>query len=86
MKRFLRAEVVSAVLLVSAGAAFAQKPFADVPRGHWAYDCVLSMHGRMILWKYPDSAFGGKRAMTRYEFATSVAHTFAGWDRLLKGL
>src|SRR5215210_2535655 len=53
-------------------AAPGQGPFADVPTDHWAYDAVneLAQHG--IVNGYPDSTFGGKRALTRYEFAVAL--------------
>src|SRR5215210_1992272 len=53
-------------------AAPGQGPFADVPTDHWAYDAVneLAQHG--IVNGYPDQTFGGKRALTRYEFAVAL--------------
>ncbi len=53
--------------------ASAQQPFADVPLDHWAYDAVAGMAETGILEGYPDGTFGGKRSLTRYEFAQAVA-------------
>jgi len=52
--------------------ALAQGPFADVPTDHWAYDAVNELAQRGIVNGYPDSTFGGKRALTRYEFAVAI--------------
>lgn len=50
----------------------AQQPFEDVPRDHWAYQAVQRLQERGVVIGYPDGTFGGKRAMTRYEFAVAV--------------
>jgi len=62
--------LASAVLL--GRAAFAQGPFADVPTDHWAYDAVNQLAAQGIFTGYPDGTFGGKRALTRYEFAVAI--------------
>lgn len=64
--------LVVAVLLCAAP-AFAQGPFNDVPTDHWAYDAVNQLQKDGIVIGYPDGTFGGKRAMSRYEFATAIA-------------
>lgn len=51
----------------------APSPFADVPRDHWAYGCVSLFARHGIVIGYPDGTCGGKRVMTRYEFAVAVA-------------
>ena len=51
---------------------FAQE-FPDVPTDHWAYNSVQSLAEAGIIQGYPDGTFGGKRAMTRYEFAEALA-------------
>lgn len=71
MKKVLLA--VGLLLLVAATGAFAQGPFADVPTDHWAYDAVNELQEAGIVIGYPDGTFGGRRAMTRYEFAVAVA-------------
>jgi hypothetical protein len=69
----------AAVLALISGAttaAFAQGaggPFADVPVDHWAYKSVDTLQKAGIVIGYPDGTFGGKRAMTRYEFAVAIA-------------
>lgn len=59
------------VSLAQAGAA--SGPFADVPADHWAYQAVDTLQKAGIVIGYPDGTYGGKRAMTRYEFAVAIA-------------
>ena len=61
------------VALLLAAPAFAQGPFNDVPTDHWSYDAVNELQKAGIVIGYPDGTFGGKRAMSRYEFATAIA-------------
>jgi len=72
MMRKLALLVGAVAVMAFARPALAQGPFADVPTDHWAYDAVneLAQHG--IVNGYPDSTFGGKRALTRYEFAVAL--------------
>lgn len=65
---------------VSASAQTASGPFADVPADHWAYSAVNALQknanngvANPIVIGYPDGTFGGRRAMTRYEFAVAIA-------------
>lgn len=71
---FASAAAVSALGL-TAVPAFAQAggPFADVPTDHWAYQSVDRLQRAGIVIGYPDGTYGGKRAMTRYEFAVAIA-------------
>lgn len=71
MKKIVMLLVVA--VLLSAVPVFAQGPFTDVPTDHWAYDAVNTLQKDGILIGYPDGTFGGKRTLTRYEFATAVA-------------
>jgi len=70
---FASAAVVAAAL--SAAPVFAQGagPFADVPTDHWAYQSVDKLQKAGVVIGYPDGTYGGKRAMTRYEFAVAIA-------------
>ncbi len=61
------------MVLLLATPLFAQGPFNDVPTDHWAYDAVNKLQKDGIVIGYPDGTFGGKRAMSRYEFATAIA-------------
>lgn len=61
-----------ALALLAGRATYAQGPFADVPTDHWAYDAVNELAARGIFTGYPDGTFGGKRALTRYEFAIAL--------------
>jgi uncharacterized membrane protein len=54
-------------------------PFLDTPTNHWAYQAVQDLAKKGILIGYPDATFGGKRPMTRYEFAVAL-------DRALRTL
>ncbi len=51
----------------------ASGPFADVPADHWAYSAVNTLQKAGIVIGYPDGTYGGRRAMTRYEFAVAIA-------------
>jgi hypothetical protein len=64
-----------AAIVSTAEVAHAQAsgPFADVPTDHWAYNAVDQLQKAGIVIGYPDGTYGGKRAMTRYEFATAIA-------------
>lgn len=70
MKKFL---IALSVLVAIAAPALAQGPFADVPTDHWAYDAVNELQQAGIVIGYPDGTFGGRRAMTRYEFSVAIA-------------
>ena len=66
--------LIGIMVLVACGVpALAQGPFADVPTDHWAYDAVNELQMKGIVIGYPDGTFGGKRAMTRYEFAMAIS-------------
>src|SRR2546425_13196948 len=71
MKRLALLVGVAAALCLGRP-AFAQGVFADVPQGHWAYDAVNELAAAGIFTGYPDQTFGGKRALTRYEFAVAI--------------
>jgi len=78
----------SLVLLAGMGLAFlgspaithaqaASGPFADVPTDHWAYQSVDTLQKAGIVIGYPDGTYGGRRPMTRYEFAVAIARLLA---------
>lgn len=72
---FASAAALSALGLAAAP-VFAQPaggPFADVPTDHWAYASVDRLQKEGVVIGYPDGTYGGKRAMTRYEFAVAIA-------------
>ena len=76
---FASAAAVSALALTAVPAladtpaAGGQGPFADVPAEHWAYESVQRLQNQGIVIGYPDGTYGGRRAMTRYEFAVAIA-------------
>jgi S-layer family protein len=75
--RYLAGVGIAALLAaVVAGAAVAQ-PFADVPADHWAYDAIAELAAKGLIEGYPDGAFRGDRAMTRYEMAMVVTRLLA---------
>jgi hypothetical protein len=53
--------------------AAASGPFQDVPADHWAYAAVNTLQKAGIVIGYPDGTYGGRRPMTRYEFAEAIA-------------
>jgi len=68
--------VVAPQLVASAQAqpAGAQTPeYADVPRGHWAYEAIARLSQAGIIEGYPDGNYYGNKPMTRYEFAVAIA-------------
>jgi len=72
MMKKLALLVCAVAAIAVARPALAQGPFADVPTDHWAYDAVNELAKQGIVNGYPDSTFGGKRALTRYEFAMAI--------------
>jgi hypothetical protein len=46
--------------------------FPDVSANHWAYQAVTDLANEGYVKGYPDGNFLGKRALTRYEFATVI--------------
>jgi len=69
----MKTTLLVVVVLLLAAPVFAQGPFNDVPTDHWAYDAVNKLQKDGVVIGYPDGTFGGKRAMSRYEFATAIA-------------
>ena len=76
---------VVAVLLAISLPAFAQE-FPDVPPDHWAYDAVQELVNVGIIQGYPDGTFGGKRAMSRYEFAEATAKLLPWVEEKIKAM
>ena len=62
--------VGAAIATPSASAQAA--PFLDTPTNHWAYEAVQDLAKKGIVIGYPDGTYGGKRPMTRYEFAVAL--------------
>ena len=57
---------------LSSSASAQAAPFLDTPTNHWAYEAVQDLAKKGIVIGYPDGTFGGKRPMTRYEFAVAL--------------
>src|SRR6266581_7114342 len=65
-----------ALVVARPTAALAQAAFPDVPTDNWTlYDTVQELAAEGILHGYPDGTFGGRRAMTRWEFAWALWRT-----------
>jgi uncharacterized membrane protein len=64
---------------LSSPASAQAAPFLDTPTNHWAYEAVQNLAKKGIVIGYPDGTYGGKRPMTRYEFAVAI-------DRMLRTL
>ncbi|MGH2361504.1 MAG: S-layer homology domain-containing protein [bacterium] len=71
------AVVLAAILSLALVAPALAQPFADVPTDHWAYDAIAELAAKGLVEGYPDGAFRGDRAMTRYEMAMVVARLLA---------
>ncbi|MDP2944978.1 MAG: S-layer homology domain-containing protein [Atribacterota bacterium] len=69
--------VLVLVLVLAFALPVLANPFVDVPLNHWAYDNVQSLAAKGVIVGYPDGTFGGKRTMTRYEFAEATAKALA---------
>ncbi len=57
---------------LSSPASAQAAPFLDTPTNHWAYEAVQDLAKKGIVIGYPDGTYGGKRPMTRYEFAVAL--------------
>ena len=70
-----------AATLLIAPAAFAAtaNPFADVPKGHWAYASLAKLEQGSIL--AADKDFDGNKIITRYEMAQLVGAALANKDK-----
>src|SRR5437867_10275325 len=86
MKRLALLAGVAMVLAVGVRPACAQGVFADVPTNHWAYDAVNELAAAGIFTGYPDQTFGGKRALTRYEFAVAIQRMLQDVQRRIEAL
>jgi len=71
------AVLLAALLSLTLVAPALAQPFADVPTDHWAYDAIAELAAKGLIEGYPDGAFRGDRAMTRYEMAMVVARLLA---------
>ena len=55
------------------GNAATDPPFPDVPVNHWAYQSLETLQAYNMGFGYPNGTFGGKKVLTRYEFAVAIA-------------
>src|SRR5438128_8896773 len=76
-----------ALVVARPTAALAQAAFPDVPTDNWTlYDTVQELAAEGILHGYPDGTFGGRRAMTRWEFARALWRVVVRVDQELAKL
>ncbi len=78
-----KAVLMLALIVALALPVFAQE-FPDVPSDHWAYQAVNELLNAGIVIGYPDGTYGGKRAMTRYEFAEAIARAIPYIEQKVK--
>lgn len=84
MKRKGLALVVAIIMVATlVMPAFANMPFADVPKDHWAYDSVAELAASGLIIGYPDGTFKGERQFTRYEMAMVFARVLGRLDTLI---
>lgn len=55
--------------------AFAENPFSDVPKGHWAYDAVSQLASRGFLDTDKEN-FDGSKLSSRFEIASLVSKAY----------
>lgn len=79
------AYLIAVIILLCSAPSFAQQAFTDVPTDHWAYDAVRTLVDDGIILGYPNGTFGGKRAITRYEFATAIARLIQYIPQMVPG-
>jgi hypothetical protein len=53
------------------------QPFKDLPPTHWVYPMVSALLNRELVTGFPDGSFRPDQPMTRAEFASQLARTFA---------
>lgn len=78
------------LLAVGVGAASPagaqEASFPDVPPSHWAYDAVEHLARLKVVEGYPDGAFRGRRALTRYEASLALSRSLSEVGRRLNAL
>ncbi|MGM0608898.1 MAG: S-layer homology domain-containing protein [Candidatus Muiribacteriota bacterium] len=52
-------------------------PFKDIPESHWAYDAVFELESRGLFDNIADDALKGKKHITRYDVAETLAKFMA---------
>lgn len=69
--------IVAALVLFAFCAPLFAQSFSDVPTDHWAYSAIQELSNKGFVVGYPDGTFGGKRAISRYEFAMAISRVVA---------
>ena len=60
------------MILASVSIAFAS-PFSDVPKDHWAFEAIDTLHSKGIIDGYADGTFKGNKVVSRYHLAMVIA-------------
>ncbi|MBI2263874.1 MAG: S-layer homology domain-containing protein [Armatimonadetes bacterium] len=61
-------------------------PFSDLPADHWATEAVKRLSEKGLVEGYPDGAYRGIRAASRYEMAMVVARLVAKMETMIDSL
>lgn len=77
MKRMMLCLCLFLALAAPCAAQNASGPFTDVRLGTWPYAAVETLQEAGITVGYPDGTYGGRRVLTRYDFAVSAARLMA---------
>lgn len=82
MRLAIVAGILAAVTLT--GPVMADDQFKDVPKDHWAADCVKVVKADGIMNGYPDTTFKGDKPVTRYELAVALERMITFVEQGLK--
>ena len=77
MKRMMLCLCMFLALAVPCAAQNAFGAFTDVRLGTWPYAAIETLQKAGISIGYPDGTYGGRRVMTRYEFAVGILRVYA---------
>lgn len=81
MRGFLAALLVLLFIIFNTAPVLAD-PFSDVPSDHWAYDAVSELTEKGYMDGYVDNTFKGRKVVTRYELALTLAKMITRLDNI----
>ena len=79
IKKIALMTFAATLLMTSVVSAAAANPFADVPKGHWAYASLTKLEQGNVLTAGKD--FDGNKIITRYDMAQLVGAALANKDK-----
>lgn len=79
IKKIALMTFAATLLMTSVVSAAAANPFADVPKGHWAYTSLTKLEQGNVLTAGKD--FDGNKIITRYDMAQLVGAALANKDK-----